>query len=711
MRVVTNVRGTIKIGRNSGFGIFNSVDCRWFFVWLSVALGASAQAQDIGAGVDIFTATCAHCHGGNGQGGQLAPSILKRIANENDTNLIAFLRTGNPIKGMPPAPVQDAQFPALVEYLRFLAATVADDSFATDTSRNQYASMPSIENFVPVTEAMLLNPSPNDWLWYSRTPDAQRFSPLTQINRENVKQLGMAWSKGLPDGMTETIPTVYNGIMYITLPGSNVAALDATTGDTIWEYKREYINPGAGGGGRSKTLSIFADMVYFTAPDSTIVALDAKTGAVRWEAAADERGHTSGSIVVEGKVISGGTCTGGLRNNCYISAHDAFTGELVWKFYTAQAPTDPPGFDTWNGAPLDSRRASTWGLPGGYDAQTGLIYWGIANPTPNTRADRHQGDAGGTGYLAPSDLYSNSTVAINPDTGELAWYYQHLPGDDWDEDQNQERIIVRTRINPDPEKVRWINPNIAKGEERDVVINIGEGGGIWMLDKATGEFIWATPFPTNVDNFILSDIDVNTGITHINRDLVLEKPGDHKIVCYFNTRSYWPSAYDPGRNSVFVPYIRNCLNMTRASEATETMPAMPESRIGVPEPGLPLDELNGLSRVNLETGEITLWPSGRIPNNSSVLATAGDLIFLGDINRRYRAMDPDSGEVLWETILGAPISTSNITYAVNGRQYVAVITGDNLSHPGLNTGTMGPIRLNLNNSPGSNVLYVFALPQ
>ncbi len=302
-----------------------------FTAGLLAVLAAQGYAQDIGEGVDIFNATCAHCHGGNGQGGQLAPSLLQRVARDDDAALSEFLHVGNPLKGMPPAPIEDNQYPALLSYLRFLASTVSDESFATADTLNQYSSMPSIENFVPVTEAMLLNPSPNDWLWYSRTADAQRFSPLDQINRSNVKQLGMAWSKGLPAGMTETIPTVYNGVMYITRPGSNVAALDATTGDTIWEYKREYANPGTGGGGRSKTMSIFADMVYFTAPDSTIVALDAKTGAVRWEAVADERGHTSGSIVVEGKVISGGTCTGGLRENCYISAHDAYTGELIRK--------------------------------------------------------------------------------------------------------------------------------------------------------------------------------------------------------------------------------------------------------------------------------------------------------------------------------------------------------------------------------------------
>lgn len=709
------------------------------FAFLFLLSPVFVLAQDLNFGADAYASTCAHCHGGNGQGAQLGPSLLQRVAEENDADLLAFLRTGNPARGMPPVVIAEENMPDLIGYLRFLSATVADSSFSTEDTRNQYASIPRIENFTPVTEEMLLNPSENDWLWYSRTADAQRFSPLDQINKDNVGQLGLAWSKGLPDGITETIPTVYDGIMYITLPGAGVAALDATTGDTIWEYEREYggnnlpsfeggLNGidgsagrpvglpsggsrGGGANGRSKTLSIFADMIYFTAPDETVIALDARTGEVRWEAITEGRSHTSGSIVVEGKVISGGGCRQNSRESCYISAHDAYTGELLWKFYTTQAPDDPPGYDTWGGAPLSSRVASTWGLPGGYDEETGLIYWSVANPMPNTRADRHDGDADAISYSAPSDLYSNSTVTLDPDTGELAWYYQHLPGDDWDEDMNQERIILTTKINPDPDHVRWINPNITPGEERDVIVNIGEGGGMWVLDKHTGEFIWASPFPANVDNFILSDIDVNTGRTFINRELVLDEPGEHHIICYFNTRSFWPTSYNPEKNFLYVPYIRNCLNMTAATPATDTMPAMPESRIGIPEPGIALDELNGLAKINMETGEITHWPSGIIPNNSAILSTAGDLIFWGDINRRYQALDADTGEVLWETILGAPISVSNITYSVDGRQYIAVIAGDTMAFRGLNTGTMGPVRLDIKSSYENNSIYVFALPQ
>src|SRR5262245_29185530 len=228
-----------------------------------------------------------------------------------------------------------------------------------------------VKDFEPVTDQMLLNPSPDDWLMFSRTYDAQRFSPLSQVNKQNVNQLALAWSRGLGSGITETIPTVYKGVMYVNVPGGAVQALDATTGDLIWEYQRPAPAPpeGAGGRGRggapqggggafsqarSKTLAIYDDMIYYTAPDSYVIALDARTGKLRWESKVDTRGHTSGPIVVEGKVISGGTCNGG-RVNCYIAAHDAKTGKELWRFYTTQAPGDPPGPDTWAGAPIERR--------------------------------------------------------------------------------------------------------------------------------------------------------------------------------------------------------------------------------------------------------------------------------------------------------------------------------------------------------------------
>jgi alcohol dehydrogenase (cytochrome c) len=577
-----------------------------------------------------------------------------------------------------------------------------------------------VKDFVPVTDQMLLNPSPDDWLMFSRTYDAQRFSPLTQINKQNVGQLGLAWSRGIGQGVTETIPTVYKGVMYVNVPGGAVQALDATTGDLIWEYQRPApATTGGGRGGqaggsysqaRSKTLAIYDDMIYYTAPDSYVVAIDARSGRLRWETKVDQRGHTSGPIIVEGKVISGGTCTGG-RPNCYISAHDAKTGKELWKFYTTQAPGEPPGPDTWAGAPIDRRTASTWALPGSYDPARKLIFWGIANPTPNTRAARHGGNPFAIPLTAPADLYSNSTVTLDPATGKLKWFYQHLPGDDWDEDINEERMLIRTAVNPDPKFVKWINPNIPKGSVRDISVNVGEGGGIWALDRDNGQFLWAMPFPFDTPNFIISDIDVKTGVAKINEEVLVDQPGERHTICSFNTRSWWPTAYHPGKNSLYVPYIDNCLDMTSAAPAAEGKPATPERRVGTPRPGADPNNLNGLAKVNVSTGEIQRWVLGKVPTNGAVLATAGDVIFFGDLNRRFRAFDADNGKILWESILGASISSSTITYAVNGRQYIAVIAGDNLAAPGLIAGTMGPVKVDITPPKGGNAIYVFALPQ
>jgi alcohol dehydrogenase (cytochrome c) len=572
-----------------------------------------------------------------------------------------------------------------------------------------------VTNFVPVTDQMLLNPSPDDWLMYSRTYDAQRFSPLTQINKKNVGQLRMVWARGMVAGGQETIPTVYRGVMYVITPTPSVQALDATTGDLRWEYKR----PGVGGrrptATRAKTLSIYDDLIFWTGPDSYVIALDARTGQLRWEANADGRGPTGGSIVAEGKVITNGRCD--KRANCYISAYDARTGKEAWRFYTVPGPDDPVGDKSWGGVPVDIRRASPWGLPGAYDPATRLTYWGIANPTPYTRRERHGGNPDAVPLHAPADLYSNSTVALDVATGKLRWYYQHVPGDDWDQDANEVRMLLRTPIRPDPKHVKWINPKTNDGQVRDVVVNLPEGGGMWVLDRATGQFLWATPFPYDSPLFYLSKIDVNTGITYLNEKLLVsEYPGARKTVCFWNVTSFWPFAYDPRKNFLYTPYIDNCVDMQSPAPAAEGRPAIPQRRISklAAERGVDPDKANGLARIDMATGEIQRWHVSRIPTNGAVLATAGDLLFWGDLNRRFRAFDSDTGKVLWESILGGVVTTSTITYAVNGKQYVAVLTGtsgvDRILAEPPPAGFMAPSDAGITPAYGHNAIYVFTLP-
>ncbi|MCH7637359.1 MAG: PQQ-binding-like beta-propeller repeat protein [Proteobacteria bacterium] len=560
------------------------------------------------------------------------------------------------------------------------------------------------EEFALVTTEMLENPDPADWLMLGRTYDEQRFSPLHQINKSNVNTLRMVWTRGLPAGTESTIPIVYDGVLYVVSPVNSVLALDAMTGDLIWEYARktgpEFARPMLASTS-SKSLAIYHDMIYYTSPDGYLVALDVRDGSVRWEVESYVRysgaKNTSAPIVVEGNVITARACRD--QANCYISAHDAMTGNEVWKFYTAPGEGDPGG-DSWGDVPTAKRVASIWGLPGSYDPEKGLIYWGTANPRPYTRLSRH-GSADGTSRTAPADLYSNSTLALKADSGELAWYYQHLPGDDWDADHTHERVLVRTSLNLNADRVKWINPNIRPGEQRDVVVHIGEGGGIWVLDRNDGEFLWAMPFPVDVPEFNISNIDVETGRTEINWDNVLKKDGDTVLSCFHNTRSYWPMAYHPGTNAIYVAFHDYCLSMT----ADLSSPSGWTDRAGRIRPGVDLEKAHALVKIDMATGELTRLHESGVPGNGAVLATAGDLIFWGDADRRFRAFAPDDGEVLWETILGGVIQMSTITYAVDGKQYIAVMTGDG------NSATRNPVKLaGLTVPRGHNAIYVFALP-
>jgi len=653
------------------------------------------------------------------------------------------------------------------------------------------ATLSQARRFTPVTTEMLEKPSPNDWLMFSRTYDAQRFSPLDQIKKSNVGQLKLVWSKDMATGSQESIPLVHDGVLYTlsTGPaggpaGPYIWAFDAATGTLLWEYKRP-----TGGANNTKAFAMFEDMIYYPAGD-TIVALDARTGAVRWETVAAVQGTrlSSGLMMAGDKIISGRTClgNGNKQASCYIAAHDARTGKELWKFYTAAGAENEVADKSWGGAPVEGRAASTWGLTGSYDPAKKVIYWGVANPMPNTRAARHGGNSNAIGMSAPADLYSNSTVALNPENGKLLWYYQHLPGDDWDQDYTNERILLRTAVNPDPKAVKWINPSVAKNSQHDISVSVGEGGGLFALDRNDGKFLWAMPFPYDTPRFLISRIDPD-GKTWINEDAIVDIPGERHVTCSYNTKSYWPMSYHPGKNSLYIPYVDNCLDMRSANPAggpippapyevspttcqgpplpiaAEATPAAapaagrgagpggggrgggapgdgapgaaaaaggppaagalgggrggaaggrggggggnPESRTAIRREGSDPQKFAGVAKVNMTTGELTRLFETCSPGNGATLTTAGDVVFWGDLARNFRAIDADNGKVLWQTVLPGSIQNSTITYGVNGKQYIAVLTGRGGVTGGLIT------QANIQPPPpNTNGIYVFALP-
>jgi alcohol dehydrogenase (cytochrome c) len=234
------------------------------------------------------------------------------------------------------------------------------------------------------------------------------------------------------------------------------------------------------------------------------------------------------------------------------------------------------------------------------------------------------------------------------------------------------------------------------------VVHVADAGDILVLDRQSGQFLWAAPFPYDVPNVNMKAIDVETGRTHINDALVFKKDGDHSIGCFQNTRSYWATSYDPKNNSLYVPFQDACLDMT----ADTSKPLGYSLRKGIRRPGVAEDQFMGMMKVNMATGEMKRIFSQAAPGNGSALTTAGDLLFWGDLNRRFRAFDPDSGKVLWQTIVGGMVMTSTITYAVNGKQYVAIFTGEGQS------GSRSVLDMAPSIKPvhAHNAVYVFALP-
>ena len=565
-------------------------------------------------------------------------------------------------------------------------------------------------DLAPVTDAMLRDPDPGDWLMSHRTYDFQAFSPLDEINRGNVHQLQLAWMRAMEEGQLQIRPLVYDGVMYVEHPGDNdhLQAWDATTGDLLWDYQRrapDDLREHVRFGDRTRNLAIYGTNIYHLTGDAQLLAVDAGSGEERLLSRTadyhDGISHSSGAMIIDGQVLSGRTCDpSSLIARCFIAAHDPDTGDERWRLYTA-AGADDPGGRTWGDLPTANRvHVSAWGLPGSYDPELGLIYWGFAVPLPYPRIVRR--GTWDVGDRTPCELYSNSTVAVGADGGEMEWYYQHLPCDDWDQDFVQERTLIDTVVNPDPDAVMWINPRIAgTAEQRKVVVTIGEPGGLFVLDRETGEFLWAAPLPyESTERFVIKDIDPATGQVFINMDLVAREIGQQFIICGHNVKGYWGWSYSPQTNLLYIPFNRSCLNQTANDRAING--ASP--RFSVPEPGREDGDLTEIRAINVSTGREAWRFSTRSPNRGTVLATAGNVVFHGDLNRRLRAFDAETGEVLWETILGSQITGYPVTYRAEGRQYLAVPVGGAGNQ-------LAAYATDLEAPTGSNMIVVFALPE
>jgi PQQ-dependent dehydrogenase (methanol/ethanol family) len=556
------------------------------------------------------------------------------------------------------------------------------------------APAPPAPKITPVTDAMLQNPDPNEWLMWRRTLNGWGFSPLDQIKKTNVKDLRMVWTRGLGPGIQEGTPLVHNGVMFIPNPGDNILAVDARTGDLIWEYKRKL--PEGVRGKTNRTMAMWGTTLVNSSSDNFIYALDMATGKLVWETAVLDpkmRAPTSGGpIVANGKVITGRQCQpDATRDSCVVTAHDAKTGKELWRFHTIPGPGEP-GDESWGGIPMNQRwHVGTWMVPS-YDPELNLVIIGTSVTIPAPKFT-----------LAGADkqyLFHNCTLAINADTGKLVWYYQHIV-DHWDLDHPFERLLVDTQVAPSATDVRWINPKVRAGERRKVVTGIpGKTGVVYTLDRATGEFLWARP---TVQQNVISNIDGSTGKVIVNPEVVFTKLNDERFVCPgSNGGKNWPAgAYSPLTNTMYMPLQNLCMTATTTTDQRD-----PSKVYGInmkPEFAIGADKVGTVWAIAADTGKTT-WKHEQRAGTLSLMTTGGGLVVGGDANGRFKAYDDKNGQVLWEAILGSASSGYPISYGVNGKQYIAIITGPSLA---ANTDVRQTPEYTPNNAPG---IFVFALP-
>ncbi|MEO8315719.1 MAG: PQQ-binding-like beta-propeller repeat protein [Pseudomonadota bacterium] len=680
----------------------------------------TAQAD---AGRTAYTQQCAACHGDALQGGQFGPA-LKGQAFQNKwggaplAELYTYIR-----RSMPPAAVG-----ALGEstYAALLARIMADNgvgagqvTLVTEPATLERMKVPGqarssqaqlrptaglmsltpgvrvppwpvranpLDRITPVTEAMISNPAPGEWLSWRRGHQGRGFSPLKEITRDNVNKLQMAWSLTLPPGPNTIEPLFHDGVLFVYGYGDRVFALDGENGDELWRYERRL--PDNAPLTSKRTMALWGNKIIAATSDAHLVALDMKTGRVMWDRDVGQgTGRITGGPLVANGVVIQGLVGARIPGGSSIAAVDAETGEPLWRFRTVGQPGTPGG-NSWNDLPADQRGGGSVWTSGTYDAELDLAYFG-PGPTYDTGPMRFSVNKAG---VTNDALYTDTTLAFRPRTGELVWHFQHMRNDQWDMDWAFERAIIPLQFN---------------GRTRKAVVTSGKEGWFDALDAATGEYL--TSFDMGLQNFI-KGVDPKTGVKNIDPAML---PGglDHTItICPWGGggRNWMPTSHDIDRNVFYVVAVDACMALA----------PLPKGQTGgflstgVNASISPRPDSDGkygvLQAIDTRTGK-TLWKARqRAPQTTGVLATAGGVIFAGALDRRYSAYDAATGQKLWSVGLPEVPNGTPITYSMNGKQYVAMIAGygspSTTTWPGIVPEiTLPPVR--------SSAVFVFALPE
>ena len=672
---------------------------------------ATYTAEQADAGFAAYAQHCASCHGENLDDGPFAPPLRGSAFREAwlpRSVEALFTLTSTTMPEDRPGVLDDGTVTELVALMLQengveasgtalpadpdLLAGLAPGWSSAGGGLSPGAALPPwpvpynpLDGMRPVTDEALHDPPAGDWLLWRRTYAAYGYSPLDQIDTGNVDDLRVAWSWALPLGPNESTPVVRDGVLFVHGYGDRVQALDAADGDFLWEYQRRL--PRGVSPNLKRGMSIYGDRLFVPTSDAHVVALDAKTGDVIWDREVGDLDAglrmTGGTLVARGKVMVG--TIGRHDGGNYVVALDAETGEEAWRFGTIPGP-DEPGGHTWNGIPHAARNGASVWIPGSYDPVNNLALFGTGN-TYDTAPIR---DAVGPPGTNNDGLYLDTTLALNPDTGELAWHFQHQANGQWDLDWAFERQIAELPVD---------------GEPTSVVVTIGKQAIFDLVETATGRYVSSL------------DLGLQTGITAIDPvtgrktqdPLLIPGDGETKRLCPHvgGGRSWAPTAYDPRSHIAYVPIIEACMDLVPVGEGERG-----SLTTGVRWTVRPRPESDGqygrLEAVNLATGETAWVARQRAPQTTGALVTGGGLVFAGSLDRRISAYDAATGDRLWATRLSEVPNAPPITYAVDGRQYVAVIVGSG----GYLTRAYSVLAPEIRNPPDRGAaLWVFAQPE
>jgi len=509
----------------------------------------------------------------------------------------------------------------------------------------------SAQNYV--TDRMLLQAEqdPNNWLLYGRTYANTRFSPLTQINRSNVRKLVPKWvfQFGVVDGQ-EGQAIVNNGVLYITSAWNHLFALEAATGKLLWRYDHplpadlpahvccDVVNRG---------VAVYHDKVYLATLDAHVVALDAKTGKVVWDKTVGDYTYsevlTLMPLALRGKIIVGPAgAEYGIRG--WILALNAETGEQVWKTYTIPGPGEP-GNETWPGESWKYGGGSAW-ITGSYDPELNILYWPVGNPSPDF--DRH--------VRLGDNLYTNSTLALDPDTGRILFYFQYTPNDPYDFDGVNEVVLADATIQGQPRKV-WVHAD--------------RNGYFYVIDRTNGKFIYGVPF-TDVNWAKGLDKNGRPIFNWPEKDVVHDRVTTDIRPAQMGGKNWHPIAYSPLTGYAYIPALQssNDLQAARQEWKRGQLWLGLEMKTWGYQPGY-----GTLTAIDIASGKTAWVYNDRSPMYAGVLATAGGLVFIGNPEGEFLALDHKTGELLWKFRTGSGIVAPPTTFAVDGKQYIAVASG------------------------------------